>query len=477
MQKTVPSPARLAIMAAFALSCFGLLVFLWLSFGGSVPLKPKGYRFQVAFAEASQLVTEADVRIAGVPVGKVRRIERDPRGDRTLATIEIDSRFAPIPADSRATLRQKTLLGETFIEMTHGSDSGPRLPEGGRLADAQVAPTVEFDEILGLFDADTRTAFRTWQQDLGRGVRDQGLPINDAIGNLPGFFEHGTDVLTVLDRNEDALGRLVRDTGTVFEALTEREDKLRELVTNTREVFDETAARGERLAETIAIFPTFLDESRLTFERTEQFARDARPVIRLLRGPTQDLGPTFTDLRSLSPDLVRALRGIDALTEASRLGFPALSQILDNLRPVLTQLNPFLSQLNPILQYFEANQYGLSDFLGGDGAVGLAPTAQTATEGAIGHYLRQVQVTGAETAALYTQRLPSNRGNAYRTGTQRVGPRPSQFAINPSFDCRNAGGEKLPTDGPTGSPGCIVATPLEFQEAATSFPVLRPDMP
>ena len=29
----------------FAFSCFGLLLFLWLSFGGSIPLKPKGYRF------------------------------------------------------------------------------------------------------------------------------------------------------------------------------------------------------------------------------------------------------------------------------------------------------------------------------------------------------------------------------------------------------------------------------------------------
>ena len=61
-------------MVLFALSCFGLLTFLWLTFGGATPLKPKGYRVTVPFKEAGQLAVEADVRISGVPVGKVKKI-------------------------------------------------------------------------------------------------------------------------------------------------------------------------------------------------------------------------------------------------------------------------------------------------------------------------------------------------------------------------------------------------------------------
>ena len=71
MQKTAPSVARVMTMVVFTLSCFGLLLFLWLSFGGPIPLKPKGYRVQVAFPEATTLGLEADVRVAGVSVGKV----------------------------------------------------------------------------------------------------------------------------------------------------------------------------------------------------------------------------------------------------------------------------------------------------------------------------------------------------------------------------------------------------------------------
>ena len=83
MQKAAPSFGRIAVMAGFALSCFGLLLFLWLAFGGSIPLKPKGYRFVASFSEATQLAQEADVRISGVPVGKVKTIEPD-KTDRAL---------------------------------------------------------------------------------------------------------------------------------------------------------------------------------------------------------------------------------------------------------------------------------------------------------------------------------------------------------------------------------------------------------
>ena len=70
MQKQAPNLPRLLVMAGFALSCFGLLLFLWLAFGGPIPLEPKGYRFNIAFREAATLSPEADVRISGVPVGK-----------------------------------------------------------------------------------------------------------------------------------------------------------------------------------------------------------------------------------------------------------------------------------------------------------------------------------------------------------------------------------------------------------------------
>src|SRR5947199_10504046 len=118
MQKEAPSFGRIAAMVIFALSCFGLLTFLWISFGGSVPLKPKEYQLKIDFPEATTLAEAADVRIAGVTVGKVRSKTLDQGGNRTKVVLKIDPKYAPLPNDPRAILRQKTRPGQTVVELS-----------------------------------------------------------------------------------------------------------------------------------------------------------------------------------------------------------------------------------------------------------------------------------------------------------------------------------------------------------------------
>src|SRR5215211_901198 len=162
MIKQTPSIGRIIAMVAFTLSVFAILIFLWLAFGGSVPLKPEGYRFTVHMQEAATLAEEADVRIAGVNVGKVKSKELDKGGARTIVEIELDEPYAPIPKDTRAMLRQKTLLGET-----------------------QVEPTVELDEIFTAFDPDTRQAFKDWVKELDGAIKDgRSEDVSDALGNF-----------------------------------------------------------------------------------------------------------------------------------------------------------------------------------------------------------------------------------------------------------------------------------------------------
>src|SRR5215213_11204866 len=105
MIKQTPSIGRIIAMVAFTLSVFAILIFLWLAFGGSVPLKPEGYRFTVHMQEAATLAAEADVRMAGVNVGKVKTKQLDKGGARTTVELEVKNQYAPIPKDTKAILR------------------------------------------------------------------------------------------------------------------------------------------------------------------------------------------------------------------------------------------------------------------------------------------------------------------------------------------------------------------------------------
>src|SRR4051812_27152647 len=458
MQKQAPTFGRLLTMVLFALSCFGLLLFLWLSFGGSVPLKPKGYRIQVAFPEATQLGDYADVRTAGVSVGKVRLKELDPKGNHTIATLEIDRKFSPIRSDARAILRQKTLLGETYVELTPGNRGAPFVKEGGRLPNSRVADTVELDEIFRAFNPQTRHSFRVWQQAASAAITGRGQDLNDSIGNLPRFTADATDVLDVLNGQSGAVRRLFKNTGVVFNALSENEDALHGLIVNTDRVFGATQSQQKALAETFKIFPTFLDESKATMARLQTFSTDTRPLIRELRPVARDLKPTLRDVRGFAPDLRSTFRNLDPLITVSKQGLPALRDTLKGTGPVLEQLTPFLGELNPILEWIEYNQHMLADFFtaGGGALDDVAPLSATEkASGALGHYLRQMGPAGAETAAIYTSRLKTSRGNAYPVGTDLLGPTRSKYNIFPQTDCSNVPGgpfkrgEIPTTDSPT----------------------------
>jgi virulence factor Mce-like protein len=343
-----------------------------LSFGGSVPLKPRGYRVEVGIPEATQLAVQADVRASGVSIGTVVAKRRDEQSNRTLATIELDRRFAPLHSDARATLRQKTLLGETFVEMTLGSPDAPYVEEGGRLRNERVQPSVEIDEVLNTFDPFTRQAFRLWQQQLGRAVDGRGQDLNDSFGTLPQFVESGGDLMAILDENRESLAQLVRDTGVVFGALTQREGQLRRLVTAQDDVFSAIASEREAFADTWRTFPTFLDESRATFDRLRTFSAKAEPVVRDLGPAFRDLKPALDSLGDPGPNAVgHYLRQFGPLgTEAFAIQPERLSTNRGN-----AYLNPLGVLTSPEAQKFKILPAFDCNNTGGEHEPGGTPTA------------------------------------------------------------------------------------------------------
>jgi len=419
MIKQAPSVGRILTMVAFALSCFGILVFLWLSFGGSVPLQPKGYRINVAFPEATQLAQEADVRISGVKVGKVKSKSPNKQTGLTDTVLEIDAPYAPIPRNTRAILRQKSLLGETYVELTPGGPRGPNgnvvggsLPENGTLPEGQVAPTVELDEILRTFDPETRRKFSIWLDQQGRAVANGGPALNAALANLTPFAEQTDVVLKVLRQQSGATRRFIRDTGVVFDALSERQGQLRQLVVNSNRVWETTARRDAELADTFRVFPTFLREGRATTRRLTAFAANTNPLINQLRPAARELSPTLIDLKALAPDLKLFFNNLDPLVKVSKKGLPATEQVLDNTKPVLARLNPFLRQVTPIFDYLGLYKGEIAAFFANDAA------ATQGTERAFGssnllRYLRTTNPTNPEIMSGYPVRLSTNRSNPY----------------------------------------------------------------
>ena len=317
---------------------------------------------------------------------------------------------------------------------------------------ANVEPAVQLDQIFNALDPVTRRAFQVWQQQLAIAVRGNGQNLNSAIGNLPQFTADATDVLRVLDIEHMATVRLVQNGGTVFAALTQSQAALRNLITTAGVTFATTAANNNALADTFHVLPTFLNETKATFARLKVFALDTDPLIKELVPVAQQLTPTLSAVRILSPDLERLFVELGPLTTASETGFPALAEVLRGAEPLLASVDPFLEQLNPILSWLSLHQQLISDFIS-VGAVGLA--AKTTAYGGsgltcagvpCGHYLRQFSPIGPQTTGLAGRRDVNSRGNTYPPSLWLADPSsfsaggrfPGSFAL-PSWDCKPTG--------------------------------------
>jgi ABC-type transporter Mla subunit MlaD len=437
MQKQAPSFFQMATIVGFALSCFGLLLFLWVSFGGPTPLAARGYEMKVPFTEAGLLATQSDVRISGVSVGKVSGIELGDHG-RAIATIELDDTYAPIPANTKAILRQKTLLGETYVELTPGDEQGPKLPDGGSLPAAQVSQATQLDEIFRTFDPDTRIAFQTWMRDAAVALRGRGVDLNNAFGELEPFFDDANKVVRTLDTQGAAVRQLVKNTGTVFHALSERRGQLRSLILNTEHVFNVTAQRDADLQALFTVFPTFLDESSLTLNRLDEFAANADPLVQQLRPAIRELSPTLISTANFSPYLRTFLLHLDPVIDAAPSGFPSLRRFLrQDAPPLLGALEPFTRDLDPLLQNVSLYRREIAAFLA-NGAATTNGVSNSPESGAqLYRLLRTAVPLGPDSIAAYPRRLRYNRSNPYVRpgGYARLGSGGLE-----SFETRSCGG-------------------------------------
>lgn len=464
MEKQAPSAGRLAVMGIFAMSCFGLLLYLWTSFGGAVPLSPEGYRFDARFDEATQLADNADVRISGVTVGRVVGSELDR--DRTRVTIEMDSPYAPVARDTRATLRSKTLLGETYIELTPGSAAAGDLPEDGLLSDTRVRPTVELDEVLRAFDPRTRRDLRRFLGGLAGALEGRGADVNAALGNAPPFARDAGELLRVLDSQEGALRRLVRDTGTVFDALGTRQGELSGLIEALDTVLATTAGRNEELQQTVRILPTTLRELRPALAELEALAAEAAPVVRDLRPGGRALAPALRDASALAPELGRLFSDLDRVTSTSATALPAATRTVDAARPLFLALDPLLAEALPVVDYAGLFRHEVVAAFANLTAATQASEGQ-GTGGQPLHYVRVVVPVTAEGPVAADERLPSNRHNPY-LGPRALDDLPEGLE---AFDCSNVDnpGPRQP------APECREQEPIEFRGRRLRFPHVTRD--
>jgi phospholipid/cholesterol/gamma-HCH transport system substrate-binding protein len=181
------------------------------------------------FANTNGVFVGDEVRILGVPVGKINAIEPGP--EHVKVSFWYDGKYA-VPADAKAVILSPSLVTARAIQLTPAYTGGPVLHDQAVIAQDRTAVPVEWDD----FRQQLQKLTETLQPTEPGGVSTLGAFINTSANNLRGQGANIRDTLTKLSQAFSALGDHSNDIFGTFKnvsvlvtALQDSTDLMRQL--------------------------------------------------------------------------------------------------------------------------------------------------------------------------------------------------------------------------------------------------------
>ncbi len=320
-----------------ALSVIAIVV-VGLAFRGELPFRDH-YTVNAVLPSANNINVKSPVRIAGVNVGKITKVEGVGDGS-SAARIEmrIEKQGLPLHQDAIVRIRPRIFLeGNFFVDLEPGSPSAPLAEEGFTFPIQQAKTPVQIDQVLTALQADTRADLKKLLASLSTAYAGQGAAgfnrsiqywkeayrdsalVNDAtLGlaerDLSGYIEGAGATAEALNRDPAALKAFITDLNRTARAFAVKDDELRDTLTE----LPRTLRAG--LPALSALNDAFPPTRRLAVvlrpgTRSSEPAIDASlPFLRQVRSLV-----TQAEARGLAADLqpaVASLAGLNRVTPA-----------------------------------------------------------------------------------------------------------------------------------------------------------------
>ena len=209
------------------------------------------YTITAYFLSAEGLVAQNDVVINGARVGKVVSVgvAPDDGGSQGGAQVvlQLDGASAPLYRGTRATIRPKGLLGNPFVELTPGPRSAASIPSGGTLPLQDTASPVDLDQVMDLFDPQTRSRIQTLTREGGASLANRGSDLNVFLAALPGIMQDTSAVTGKIAQQDQQLSALDVEFDRIAQMMANEDQAFRRDLSNGASLLDVTAAHEEQL--------------------------------------------------------------------------------------------------------------------------------------------------------------------------------------------------------------------------------------
>jgi virulence factor Mce-like protein len=247
------------------------------------------------FPRTVSIYEGSDVRILGVPVGKVDQVT--PDGTDVVVTMHYD-KDVQVPADAKAVIVAPSIVGDRYVQLTPAYTSGRVLPDKAVLSTARTAVPLELDQIYGNLD------------HLLVALGPTGANKDGAL----------TDLLRQTARNFGGEGtrvnRSIHDLGTLTGTLDDNKDQL----------FG-SAARLERFVHTLATNDTTV----------RRFNQSLDQVATMLAGERGDLAASLHNLSLALGKVTTFVKENKAALRTNIAGLNRVAKVLVKQRDALSE--------------------------------------------------------------------------------------------------------------------------------------------
>jgi phospholipid/cholesterol/gamma-HCH transport system substrate-binding protein len=308
----------------------------YLGFTKSIPFRHH-FTIKAVFHTSNNIRTNSFVRIAGVNVGKVTKVEHARKGEPdAILTMRVEDKGRPIHKDAFAVIRPRIFLeGNFFVDLHPGTPSEPVLGDGDTIQVSRTSTPVQFDQILTTLDSNTRDNLKRLLEEYSTGLSGTGgIGFNKSIQYWESAYKNSAIVNdATLGQQQHDLSGYINSAGTVAEALDRSPEALKSLITDLNTTANAFAREQDNLEQTVAELPRTLRAARpalaalnAAFPPLRRLVVDLRPAVRS-SGPTIDASLPFVrqarklvskaELRGLVADLVPTVPALARLNNAT----------------------------------------------------------------------------------------------------------------------------------------------------------------
>jgi phospholipid/cholesterol/gamma-HCH transport system substrate-binding protein len=349
-------------MSAFKAGVLAVVVIAVAAYFGFTKANPFANPFELkaVVRDAQNLKPGAPVRIAGVEVGRVTKLESADEGTPAAqVTMELRDDALPVHEDAALQIRSRILLeGNFFVDLEPGTPHTGHYESGETIPITRTTASVTLPDILSVLQSDVRADLQTLLREYGTEALSKGGAdaLNQAIPSFEPAYRFSAltnDALLGVEPEQD-IQRLMRGQRRVFAALADNPAALRELVTDLNTTAGAIASQDSALAaavpalrDTLRAGQPALAELNAALPTLRVFSREALPGVRSSVATLDAAIPWIVQARALVQE--DELKGLAA---DLRQAVPPLARLNRRLIPFLGQLRALSSCTNRVLVPF-----------------------------------------------------------------------------------------------------------------------------